>query len=214
MGKPQLDYTLYLVTDRDLTAAGSIEDCVDAACAGGVTLVQLREKHAGAPEFEALARKVKAVTDAHGAGLVINDEPEIAAAVGAAGVHVGQDDVPLARAREIVGEDAVVGVSVSTREEAVRAQEGGADYLGVGAMRPTATKPDARAVDDAELRRILDAVHIPCVAIGGMNEQTIPLYAGFPLAGFAVVSAIVAAPDPRAAAARLRRVIASPAAVR
>lgn len=208
MAKPQLDYTLYLVTDRDLMAVSDIETLVDEACAGGATLVQLREKHAGREEFTSLARRVKCIADAHGAGLVINDAAEVAAAVGAAGVHVGQDDMSVADARDIVGEDAVVGVSASTLFEAVRAQADGADYLGIGAMCFTPTKPDAHVMDMDELRRILDTVRIPCVVIGGINEQTVPAYAGLPLAGFAVVSGIVADPDPRSAATRLRTCIA------
>ena len=208
MAKPQLDYTLYLVTDRDLMAVSDIETLVDEACAGGATLVQLREKHAGREEFTSLARRVKRIADAHGAGLVINDAAEVAAAVGAAGVHVGQDDMSVADARDIVGEDAVVGVSASTLSEAVRAQADGADYLGIGAMCFTPTKPDAHVTDMDELRRILDTVRIPCVVIGGVNEQTVPAYAGLPLAGFAVVSGIVADPDPRSAATRLRACIA------
>lgn len=208
MAKPQLDYTLYLVTDRDLMAVSDIETLVDEACAGGATLVQLREKHAGREEFTSLARRVKRIADAYGAGLVINDAAEVAAAVGAAGVHVGQDDMSVADARDIVGEDAVVGVSASTLFEAVRAQADGADYLGIGAMCFTPTKPDAHVTDMDELRRILDTVRIPCVVIGGVNEQTVPAYAGLPLAGFAVVSGIVADPDPRSAATRLRACIA------
>ena len=208
MAKPQLDYTLYLVTDRDLMAVSDIETLVDEACLGGATLVQLREKHAGREEFTSLARRVKRIADAHGAGLVINDAAEVAAAVGAAGVHVGQDDMSVADARGIVGEDAVVGVSASTLSEAVRAQADGADYLGIGAMCFTPTKPDAHVTDMDELRRILDTVRIPCVVIGGINEQTVPTYADLPLAGFAVVSGIVADPDPRSAATRLRACIA------
>ena len=208
MAKPQLDYTLYLVTDRDLMAVSDIETLVNEACAGGATLVQLREKHAGREEFTSLARRVKRIADAHGAGLVINDAAEVAAAVGAAGVHVGQDDMSVADARDIVGEDAVVGVSASTLSEAVRAQADGADYLGIGAMCFTPTKPDAHVTDMDELRRILDTVRIPCVVIGGVNEQTVPAYADLPLAGFAVVSGIVADPDPRSAATRLRACIA------
>ncbi len=207
--KPQPDYTLYLVTDRDLMAAPDIEALVDGACAGGATCVQLREKHAGREEFTALARRVKRITDAHGVPLIVNDAAEVAAVVGAAGVHVGQDDMPVADARAIVGPDAVVGVSASTLEEARRAQGAGADYLGIGAMRFTPTKPDAHVTGADELRRILAAVQIPCVVIGGVNEETIPAYAGLPLAGFAVVSAIVSDPDPRAAARRLRRAIAA-----
>ena len=208
MPKPQLDYTLYLVTDRGLMSTPTIEQAVREACEGGVTLVQLREKHATREEFTAIARSVKQITDEFGVGLIINDEPHVAAAVGAAGVHVGQGDMPPQQVRKIVGPDAVIGVSAATVQQALQAQADGADYLGVGAMVYTPTKPEADVCTMEELGRILDAVKIPCVVIGGVNERSIPGYAGFEkLAGYAVVSAIIAAPDVREAARTLRTLI-------
>lgn len=207
--KPEIDYSLYLVTDRDLMSTSTLEEAVEAACKGGVTLVQLREKHVGDDEYAAIAASVKRVCDAYGVPLIVNDKPEIAAAVGAAGVHVGQEDLEASRAREIVGANAVVGVSAGSVEEALAAQAAGADYLGVGAIAFTETKPEADVLTLDEMREIVDAVDIPVVAIGGVNEKTIPLLAGIDLAGYSLVSAIMAAPDVEKAARSLKRLVAS-----
>lgn len=205
--KPVIDYTLYLVTDRDLMSTGTLVEAVEAACAGGVTLVQLREKHVTREEYETIARDVKRICDAYDVPLIINDSPEVAVAVGAAGVHVGQEDLEASRVRDIVGPDAIVGVSAASVAEAQAAQAAGADYLGVGAITPTATKPEAGVLTIDELREIVDCVDIPVVAIGGVNAQTIPSLAGLGLAGYSVVSAIIAAPDIEAASHELRELI-------
>ncbi len=206
--KPSIDYTLYLVTDRELMSTPTLSEAVDAACAGGVTLVQLREKHVTDDEYAAIAHEVKAICDKHGVPLIINDNPDVAIAVRAAGVHVGQEDLEASRVRDIVGPDAIVGVSAATVAEALAAQAAGADYLGVGAIVATATKPEAGVVTHDELAAIVDAVDIPVVAIGGVNAQTIPTLADLGLAGYSVVSAIIAADDIEASAAELREVIA------
>lgn len=205
--KPVIDYTLYLVTDRDLMSTGTLVEAVEAACAGGVTLVQLREKHVTREEYETIARDVKRICDAYDVPLIINDSPEVAVAVGAAGVHVGQEDLEASRVRDIVGPDAIVGVSAASIAEARAAQAASADYLGVGAITPTATKPEAGVLTIDELREIVDCVDIPVVAIGGVNAQTIPSLAGLGLAGYSVVSAIIAAPDIEAASHELRELI-------
>ena len=205
--KPVIDYTLYLVTDRDLMSTGTLVEAVEAACAGGVTLVQLREKHVTREEYETIARDVKHICDAYDVPLIINDSPEVAVAVGAAGVHVGQEDLEASRVRDIVGPDAIVGVSAASVAEARAAQAASADYLGVGAITPTATKPEAGVLTIDELREIVDCVDIPVVAIGGVNAQTIPSLAGLGLAGYSVVSAIIAAPDIEAASHELRELI-------
>lgn len=205
--KPVIDYTLYLVTDRDLMSTGTLVEAVEAACAGGVTLVQLREKHVTREGYETIARDVKRICDAYDVPLIINDSPEVAVAVGAAGVHVGQEDLEASRVRDIVGPDAIVGVSAASVAEARAAQAAGADYLGVGAITPTATKPEAGVLTIDELREIVDCVDIPVVAIGGVNAQTIPSLAGLGLAGYSVVSAIIAAPDIEAASHELRELI-------
>lgn len=205
--KPVIDYTLYLVTDRDLMSTGTLVEAVEAACAGGVTLVQLREKHVTREEYETIARDVKRICDAYDVPLIINDSPEVAVAVGAAGVHVGQEDLEASRVRDIVGPDAIVGVSAASVAEARTAQAASADYLGVGAITPTATKPEAGVLTIDELREIVDCVDIPVVAIGGVNAQTIPSLAGLGLAGYSIVSAIIAAPDIEAASHELRELI-------
>lgn len=205
--KPVIDYTLYLVTDRDLMSTDTLVEAVEAACTGGVTLVQLREKHVTRDEYETIARDVKRICDAYDVPLIINDSPEVAVAVGAAGAHVGQEDLEASRVRDIVGPDAIVGVSAASVAEARAAQAAGADYLGVGAITPTATKPEAGVLTIDELREIVDCVDIPVVAIGGVNAQTIPSLAGLGLAGYSVVSAIIAAPDIEAASHELRELI-------
>lgn len=202
-----VDYSLYLVTDSALVRSGTLETAVAQACEGGVTVVQLREKRMHGTELAALARNVKAVCDSFGVPLIVNDDVDVAAAVGVAGVHVGQRDASVAHARAVLGQNAIVGVSAHTVQEALAAERAGADYLGIGAMRPTSTKSDAQVVGREGLARILDTASIPCVAIGGICEQNIPEFAGMGVAGFAVVSAIMAAPDVRAAAHGLRLLI-------
>lgn len=205
--KPSIDYRLYLVTDRDLMSADSLEEAVEAACRGGVTLVQLREKSVDDEEYLAIARSIKGICDRHGVPLIINDRPDIAAQAGAVGVHVGQEDLEASRARELVGPDAIVGVSAGSVDEALAAQAAGADYLGVGAITFTATKPEANVLTIDEMREIVDAVDIPVVAIGGVNAATIPLLSQLDLAGYSMVSAILSAPDIEAAARDLRALI-------
>lgn len=205
--KPAIDYTLYLVTDRDLMSTDTLTEAVDTACAGGVTLVQLREKHVTPDEYVTIARDVKRICDAYDVPLIINDSPDVAVAIGAAGVHVGQEDLEASRVRDIVGPDAIVGVSAASVTEARAAQAAGADYLGVGAITATATKPEAGVVTLDELDAIIDAVDIPVVAIGGVNAQTIPQLVGHGLAGYSIVSAIIAADDIEKSARELRRLI-------
>ena len=205
--KPAIDYTLYLVTDRDLMSTDTLAEAIEKACAGGVTLVQLREKHVTREEYETIARDVKRICDMYDVPLIINDEPAVAVAVGAAGVHVGQEDLEASRVRDIVGPNAIVGVSAASIAEARAAQAAGADYLGVGAIIPTATKPEAGVLTIEELREIVACVDIPGVAIGGVNAQTIPSLAGLGLAGYSIVSAIIAADDIEAASRELRELI-------
>ena len=203
--KPNISYRLYLVTDRDLMSSSTLEEGVEQAIQGGVTLVQLREKDCSSREFYELGLRVKKITERYNAPLIINDRVDIALAVGAAGVHVGQGDLPCKVVREIVGPDMIVGVSAATLDEAVQAEEDGADYLGVGAMYATATKTDTRPVSMEELLKIRAAVKIPIVVIGGINKQTLGNFKGTGVNGLAVVSAIVAQPDPEAAARELLR---------
>lgn len=199
----QIDYTLYLVTNRDVIRDATLPDAVERAIRGGCTMVQIRERDAPSTDFLRRALEVKRVTDRYGVPLIVNNRADIALASDAAGVHVGQSDLPAAAARRLMGSKRILGVSVTTVEEAVRAEADGADYLGVGAIFPSSTKPDAKAVGLQTLQSICGAVRLPVVAIGGIREDTVPLLpAG--LAGVAVVSAILAQTDVRAAAERMR----------
>ena len=190
-----IDYTLYLCTDRDLMSSATIEESVEQAIKGGVTVVQLREKDCSSKDFYELALRVKKITDEHNIPLIINDRVDIALAVDAAGVHIGQSDLPAYVIRKIIGEDKIVGVSAAKLAEAKQAEADGADYLGVGAMYATNTKTDARPVTLEELKEIKNSVHIPIVAIGGINMNTIPEIKTCGIDGIAVISAIVAQED-------------------
>jgi thiamine-phosphate pyrophosphorylase len=176
------------------------------AIEGGCTLVQLREKNCSSLEFCRTAAGIKKITDRYHIPLIINDRADIALAAGAAGVHVGQDDIPAAAARRIIGKNGILGVSVSTVEEALRAQADGADYLGVGALFPTGTKPDAQAVPIEVLKNIVSASRVPVAAIGGISRETLPFLKNTGIAGIAVVSAVMAAKDISGAARELKEI--------
>ncbi|HBD85882.1 MAG TPA: thiamine phosphate synthase [Clostridiales bacterium] len=202
--KPEIDYTLYLVTDRELMSSASIEESVEQAVLGGCTLVQLREKTASSRNFYEIAMKVREVTTRLRVPLIINDRVDTALAVDADGVHVGQDDLPAEVVRRIIGPDRIVGVSASNLTEAVAAVDAGADYLGIGAMYVTGTKTDADITSMEELLRIRATVSLPIVVIGGINKETVPHFHGSGIDGLAVVSAIVAQADVAGAARELK----------
>lgn len=206
--KPDVDYTLYLVTDREIMSAPSLEEAVASAVRGGCTLVQLREKSATSREFHDCALRVKRVTDRFGVPLIVNDRADIAAAVDAAGVHVGQDDLPVPAARAVVGPDKIVGASASNFEEAREAVLAGADYLGVGAMFATGTKAEAHLASLDELARIRAAFAQPIVVIGGIDERNAPIFRDAGVDGLSVVSAILARPDIEQAARAMRTAFA------
>ena len=195
---------LYAVTDRSWLRGRSLAECVRDAVEGGATFVQLREKNAPRGEALALARELRDVCGRAGVPFVVDDDVQLAAEAGADGVHVGQSDTACAEARRVLGPDAIVGVSARTVAEALEAEAAGADYLGVGALHPTPTKPDAVDVTYNELRAICKAVRIPVVGIGGVDATTARELAGTGAAGGAVVSAIFAADDCREAARRLQ----------
>lgn len=195
---------LYAVTDSAWLRGRTLAECVRQAIAGGATFVQLREKHASTDELVALADTIIPVCRAAGVPFVIDDDVEAALRSGADGVHVGQSDAACADARRALGARAIVGVSAQTVEQARAAQAAGADYLGVGALIPTPTKPDAADVSREELAAICAAVDIPVVGIGGLNVDTVDVLDGTGAAGAAVVSALFAAPDVEAAARKLR----------
>ena len=195
---------LYAVTDRSWLAGRTLAECVAQAIDGGATFVQLREKEAPFNEVVTLGKELLGLCRASGIPFVVDDDVDAAFAIGADGVHVGQEDTACAEARRRLGPNAIVGVSVQTVEQALAAQDAGADYLGVGALIPTPTKPDAVDVTFRELQAICDAVSIPVVGIGGLNARTIPKLAGSGADGVAVVSAIFAADDCERATSELR----------
>lgn len=201
--KPDIDYTLYLCTDRQLMTAETLEESVELAIKGGVSVVQLREKDCTSREFYKLAKAVKIITDAYEVPLIINDRVDIALAIGADGVHLGQKDIPVRVARDLLGADKIVGATANTVELAEEAFRAGADYLGVGDVFGTTTKPDTRHITLEELRAIRQAVKIPVVAIGGINQENISLLRETGVDGAAVISAVVGQKDITAAAERL-----------
>ena len=198
------DYTLYLVTDRQLMSCDSLTEAVEQAILGGCTMIQLREKELPSLEFYNQAVAVKQVTERYHIPLIINDRIDIAMAVQATGVHIGQHDLPAAAVRKVIGENMLLGVSASSIAEAIQAQQDGADYLGVGAMFPTGTKTDADSVSMEELQKIRAAVSLPIVVIGGINKENAGRFKPMGIDGLAVVSAIIAQSDIKAAAAELK----------
>lgn len=200
----KLDYFLYLVTDRVLMSTQTLAEAVEQAIFGGCTMVQLREKESSSLEFYEQALEVKQVTDRYEVPLIINDRVDIALAVQAAGVHIGQSDLPVPDVRRLIGMEMLLGVSVSSSEEAGQAMEDGADYLGVGAMFPTGTKTDANVVSMEELQRICRITNLPIVVIGGINLDNAGLFRPMGIDGLAVVSAIIGQPDIRKAAAQMK----------
>ncbi len=197
--KPRVDYTLYLCTDRDLMTTDTIEEAVELAIKGGATIVQLREKDCSGREFLEIAYSVKEVTDAYEIPLIINDRVDIALAVDADGVHLGQKDLPAEVARELLGPDKIIGVSAYNTELALQAQKDGADYIGVGDVFGTATKSDTHHVSLEELVKIRNTVKIPMVAIGGVNHDNVLRLRGTGIDGVAVISAILGAKEITAA---------------
>ncbi|MCY8234027.1 thiamine phosphate synthase [Priestia endophytica] len=202
MKQNNLSYKMYLVTDLFGGTEEELLAKVEKALEGGVTLVQLREKEADGKEFYERALQLKKLLDRFHVPLIINDRVDVALAVGAFGVHVGQDDLPLKVVRSLVG-DMIIGVSVRTVQEAKKAVEDGADYIGVGAVFPTSTKLDAKGITKEELTEITGSVRIPAVAIGGITAGNIEKLNGTGIKGAAVVSAILKSQDPKKAAEEL-----------
>jgi thiamine-phosphate pyrophosphorylase len=199
------DYRLYLVTDRALARGRDLVELVGRAVEGGVTVVQLREKQASTRELVRVAEALHALLVPRRVPLVVNDRIDVALAVGAAGVHVGQNDMKPATARRLLGDGKLLGVSVSTVEEALRAEGDGADYLGVSPVYATPTKKDAPTpVGLAGLVALRAATRLPLVAIGGLHADNLAPVLRSGADGIAVVSAIMAADDPTAAARTLR----------
>ena len=200
------DLLLYAVTDRRWLHGGRLYDAAERALQGGATFLQLREKSAGTMPRASLleeARALRLLCRRYRVPFVIDDDVELAMAIGADGVHVGQSDMEAGTARRRTGKDKILGVSVQTVKEARIAAECGADYLGVGAVFPTNSKEDAEIVRYETLKEICSAAAVPVVAIGGINDENVMQLAGSGVAGIAVISAIFAKKDIRIAAQRL-----------
>lgn len=201
--KSKINYKLYLVTDRGLLKERDLAMAVEDAIKGGVTIVQLREKDISTLDFYQAAVNVQKMTSQYNIPLIINDRIDVALSIGADGVHVGQDDMPCTITRKLIGEDKILGVSVTTIEEALKAEMDGADYIGVGAVFPTSTKGDAKYVTVDMLTQIKKLVSIPVVAIGGIHSGNVSLLKPTQIDGIAVVSDILANEDIKQAAKRL-----------
>lgn len=195
-----INYKLYLVTDRYLLRGKELVETIEEAINGGVSIVQLREKDISSLEFFNVAKVVKEVTDKYNVPLIINDRIDIALAVDAAGVHIGQSDMPCNIARKILPKGKIIGVSVHSVDEAIKAKEEGADYLGCGAVFSTSTKSDVTTLSIDKLKKIKKSVDIPVVAIGGINENNISKLNGVGIDGVAVISAIIVKENPKKAA--------------
>lgn len=195
--KAQPDYSIYLVTDDGCLQGRALIDCVREALEGGVTLLQYRAKTASSAEMYAEALQLKALCDSFNVPLIINDRLDIAMAVGAAGVHLGQDDLPCAAARKLLGEDYIIGVSAHNPAEAKAALQSGADYLGCGAVFGTATKADVKKLGTDGLAAICKAKGLPVVGIGGVTADNYREVRAAGADGAAIVSGILAQPDIR-----------------
>jgi thiamine-phosphate pyrophosphorylase len=194
---------LYAITDRAWLKGKTVAEAVEEAILGGATCIQLREKNLSDEEFLKTAMDVKAVTDKYNIPFIINDNVDIAVRVGADGAHIGQDDEEIKSAREKLGADKIIGLSAATVEEAVQAEQSGADYIGVGAVFNTLTKLDANTVSFETLKEICNTVKIPVVAIGGISKDNALQLAGTGIEGISVVSAIFAQNDIKTAASEL-----------
>lgn len=191
-----IDYSLYLVTDREILQGRSLLNAVEDAIKGGVTLLQLREKDASSREFYQIALQVRELAHSLGVPLIINDRLDIALAVDADGLHIGQDDLPAAVARRLLGPEKILGLSVSTVDEAVQGERDGADYLGAGAVYPTGSKDvETPPIGPKGLKEIKDAVSIPVVGIGGIKAANLAEVKDTGVDGVAVISAILGTPD-------------------
>ncbi|MBQ9766715.1 MAG: thiamine phosphate synthase [Lachnospiraceae bacterium] len=198
------DSTMYFITDSSGWSEEEFLRRVEEACKGGVTLIQLREKDRTTREYLHLAEKVHEITKRYDIPLMIDDRVDVALAVGAEGVHLGQSDLPIAIARKLVGDDMIVGATAKTVEQATEAYEQGADYLGVGAIYPTTTKVKTVLTSVETLSVICEAVPIPVNAIGGLNKDNIGVLKDADIDGICVVSAIMKAENPKRATEELK----------
>ena len=186
---------LYLVTNRYQDSLESFLEKIETACRSGVTIVQLREKNITTNQYYQLAKQVKEITDAYQVPLIIDDRLDVCLAVDAAGLHIGDDELPVSVARQVLGPDKILGVTAKTVKRALEAEEGSADYLGTGAIFPTTTKENAPITLISTLKTICQAVAIPVVAIGGLTSENIDQLIGTGIAGVAVVRDLMQAED-------------------
>lgn len=200
----QFDLSLYLVTDRHCFRGRDFYEAVEEALRAGVTLLQLREKELGMEELLAEGEKVKALCRKYKVPFLVDDNVEAAKILGADGVHLGQEDEAIQKARAVLGQEAIIGISAHNLEEALEAQAQGADYLGVGALYPTGSKKDASVLAPGRFREIIQAVQIPVVGIGGIHEAQLDQVMDQGAAGCAMISAILGAEDITAAVVRMK----------
>ena len=186
---------LYLVTNRYQDSLESFLEKIETACRSGVTIVQLREKNLTTNQYYQLAKQVKEITDAYQVPLIIDDRLDVCLAVDAAGLHIGDDELPVSVARKVIGPEKILGVTAKTVKRALEAEEGGADYLGTGAIFPTTTKENAPITLISTLKTICQRVAIPVVAIGGLTSENIDQLIGTGIAGVAVVRDLMQAED-------------------
>lgn len=202
-----IDYSVYLVTDRDLLKGRKLTEVIEEAILGGTSIVQLREKCASSLEFYEIAKEVKKVTNKYNVPLIINDRIDIALAIDASGVHLGQSDIPCSIARKILPKGKIIGVSAHNLKEAEKALKDGADYLGCGAIFNTSTKKDVTTLSYEGLKKITDNIDIPVVAIGGINENNIITLKGSGINGVAVVSSIIGKENVKGASEKLKELV-------
>ncbi len=209
MDKSKINYTLYLVTDRNILGSRDLCKSIEQAIQGGTSIIQLREKNITSIEFYNIAKEVKKITNKYNVPLIINDRLDIALAVDADGIHIGPEDLPVKVVRKIMGADKIIGASTCNIKEAVEAEEAGADYLGVGAMFPTKTKNNTEDVSIEDLKNIKASVNIPVVAIGGINKKNASIVMEAKIDGIAVVSAILNQSDIFESAKNLYEIVKS-----
>jgi len=203
-----LDLSLYLVTDKSDDVEKFL-NTIEEAIKGGTTVVQIREKTAETLDFYNLALKVKEITTKYNVPLIINDRVDVALAIDADGVHVGQSDMPCDVTRRLIGEDKILGVSAATIDEAQKAQKDGADYIGTGAVFPTQTKDDAPKITKDDLKEIVESIDIPVVAIGGISLENAHELKNTGIAGLSVVSAIMSSDNPKKSSEELLEIFNS-----
>lgn len=202
----KLDLSLYLVTDKRNKTDDEFLKIIEEAIKGGTTVVQIREKEGETLDFYNLALKVKEITSKYNVPLIVNDRIDVALAIKSEGVHIGQTDMPADVARSLIGDEMILGVSASTVKEARKAEKNGADYIGTGAVFPTATKDDAPSITKDDLKEVTGSINIPTVAIGGITLENASELAGTGISGISVVSAIMNSEDPKTASENLLKI--------